>query len=344
MSCSCNSNPCQCGQSPCQPANVIYRALCTDPGSVAALAHLSGLDSQFCEKRLLPGTGGYLVAQQNSSGTWQIAFSSAPTVAVGDITAVINQTFGKFVVNGSDNIQRQLTGPATAGLILTTNAAGDLIFTTFPVQTVPDPLVVNTITAANFTFGAGTFTGVPVFSGLSTGALVSSLGLNASNQLVKGDPSTTGVQGCMFFESPTSPSAATPNSGVVAGGLLTIGNLLADSVLPAVPGGALFSATNSQTLQCVTAGWYEIIYVGGIVMPANNSGSPSMQLLVNGVIVSNGSSRAGLAGPIRGEVSVCGIFQRRFAAGDTVQLQLASGSGANLATYEVRLTAKRTGS
>lgn len=333
-----------CGCSVCQPANVIYRSQCTDPGSVVSLNHISGLDAQFCNKRLLPGEGGFLFAEQNSSGSWIIKFSPSPTIILGDQIAVLNQTFGKLVVNGSDNIQRQLTGPSTAGLTLTTNASGDLIFTTFPTQNTPDPLTVNTINAANFTLGSGTFTGTPVFTGLATTAIVSVVGLDAAGNLVKGTPATSLPQGCMFFEAPTSPSAATPNAGATAGSALVIGNLLFDSTLPAVPGGALISATNSQTLTVLTAGWYSFEWCGQVQYTNPTTGNPAIILLINAAPVNNGDSRpsAALLNSVR-NVELTGFHMRHMAAGDTIQLQLASTSGTNLAVYEVRLNAVRYG-
>lgn len=324
----------------CQPANVIYRSQCTDPGSVVSLHHLSGLDAQFCPKRLLPGDGGFLFAEQNSSGSWVIKFSPSPTIILGDQVAVLNQTFGKLVVNGSDNIQRQLTGPSTAGLTLMTNASGDLIFTTFPTQNTPDPLTVNTINAANFTFGSGTFTGTPIFTGLATSTIVSTVGLDATGNLVKGNPLTAFIQDVTFFESPTSPSPTTPNAAVTAGGMLTIGNEISSSTTS----GALISATNSQTLTVVQAGYYLFHWGGQVVMGANSAGTPAINLLLNGLNVNTGNSRPLVGGgPIRGAQALIGFDGRRLPAGTTIQLQLNSGSGANLATYEVRLQATRIG-
>lgn len=344
MSCSCNQNPCCCGTSPCHPGNVIYQAECPDPGSVTALRHLLGLDEQFCKRRLLPGTGGYLIARQTGSGTWVYAFSTTPVVDLEEFTAIQSQAFGQLLVQGADDIMRAMNGPAVANLVLGTNAAGQAIWIPIPPATVPDPLTVANLTVTTLaTIASMAISGTINFTGLGTTTPAFLLGIDASGNLVKGDPATTGVQVASFFESPTSPSAATPNAGAAAGSLLTIGNLIYDSVLPLVPGGSLFTATNSQTLTCITAGTYDVQWGGQITWDSGSSGRPAMPLLVNGITVNNGNSRpTGVTTTQRAANLWCGN-PRRFAVNDTVQVQMGSGVGANTNAYEVRVNFTRTG-
>jgi hypothetical protein len=303
---------------------------------------LEVLDPHFCRRRLIPGTGGYVVIRQNASGNWIVESTTTPTVVLDNVTAVTGQTFGRLLVQGSDNIMRTLTGPAGASLVMQTNAQGQVIFAAIPAATVPDPLSVTTFSAVNFTLGNGTITGTTTYTGLATGALAFTLGLDANGAMIKGTPATSVTACCMFFEAPTSPSATTPNSGVVAGGLLTIGNLIFDSTQPVVPGGAILSATNSQTLSVVQAGVFEFKWFGQVQYTQPTTGNPAISLLINGVDVNDGNSRPSgvILNSVR-NVSLAGGHMRRMSAGDTVQCQLAPTSGANLSVYEVRLLAVR---
>lgn len=339
--CTCNSNPCCC-QSPCAPANVIYEGTCPDPGTLTQLRHLLGLDSQMCERRLLPGDYGLLVARQTPNGTL-IYFTPAPVVNLEEFTAVQGAAFGQVVVQQSDSVMRAMNGPAVANLVLGTNAAGQALWIPIPAATVPDPLTVADLTVTNLaTLNNVTVTGTPVMSGLGSGALVSFLGLDASNNVIKGTPATTGTQVASFFEAPTSPSAATPNSAATAGSMLTIGNLIFDSV--GTPGGALFTATNSQTLTCLVAGVYTVDFGGEVTYTGGSSGQPAILLLVNGIVVNNGNGRsdAALTSTLR-VANLWGQNMRRFSAGDTVQLQLGASSGTNTHVYEARVNFTRTG-
>lgn len=342
QNCSCNQSPCCCGSSPCQPANVVYQGACTDPGSNNTGAHLSILDNSFCPRRLL-NAAGFLENRQTGSG-WAQQWTTAPTVALGTFQAVTGAAFGNFVIIGSDSVWRQLLGPATANLVLTTNALGQVYFAVPPPATIPDPLTVTTLNTTNLNVsGPATFNGTDVFNNLPTAAITQTIGLNASNQLVIGTAATTGTQTAMFFESPTSPAAAVPNANTPAGTNLIIGNLIYDSVLPVVPGGALWTVTSSQTLTCVTPGTYLVNFEGQVTYDSGSSGNPSILLLVNGTVVSNGNSRpSGVTTTLRA-ANLCGTYSRRFAAGDTINLQLGSGSGTNTNVYEARVNLTRTG-
>lgn len=299
------------------------------------------LDNQFCNRRLLPGTGGYLVAQQTGSGTWLYTFTTQPQIDLSTYQAIQGQIIPNLVIQGADNIMRELLGPASANLILMTNALGQLIFTPIPTATVPDPLTVADLTVTNsFNLTSGTISGTPIFTGLGTGTLSFFVGLDGTGNLIKGTPASTGVQSVMFFEAPTSPSAATPNAPTVAGGFLTIGNEINSSTTA----GALISVTNSQTLTVVTAGYYTIHWEAQVTINGSTNATPSIQLLVNGVVVSNGNTRAGVRAQQLG-VPISSMYGRQLAAGDTLQLQFAStsGGGSAINIYEVRIVATRIG-
>lgn len=342
--CGCNNGTCGCASNACDPANVIYQGTCPDPGTVTVLRHLLGLDQQFCKRRLVPsGSGGFLVARLTPNG-WNLGFSTAPTVALEEFLAVQGVAFGQVLVQQSDDVMRAMNPPVTANLVLGTNAAGQAMWIPIPAATVPDPLTVADLTVTNLaTFNNVTITGTPVLSGLGAGALVSFLGLDAANNVIKGTPATTGTQVAAFFESPTSPAAVPgPNDGATAGNLLTIGNLLFDSV--GTPGGALFTATNSQTLTCLTAGVYVVDFGGEVYYTGGSSGQPAINLLVNGVVVNtgNGRSDASITTTLRA-ANLWGQNMRRFVVGDTVQLQLGASSGGNTHVQEARVNFTRTG-
>lgn len=284
------------------------------------------------------------MARQTPNG-WLIGFSTTPTVALEEFLAVQNVAFGQVLVQQSDSVMRAMNPPVVANLVLGTNAAGQAVWIPIPAATVPDPLTVADLTVTNLaTLNNVTVAGGVSFTGLGTAALISVLGLDAGGNLVKGTPATTGTQVASFFESPTSPAPVPgPNDGATAGNPLTIGNLLFDSV--GTPGGSLFTATNSQTLTCLTAGVYIVDFGGEIYYTSGSSGQPGINLLVNGVSVNagNGRSDAAITTTLR-VANVWGQNMRRFAVGDTVQLQLGASSGSNTHVQEARVNFTRTGS
>ena len=347
MSCSCSNSPCSC--SPCQPANTVYQGTCTDPGSATTLRHIQGLDSSFCERRLLPGDGGYLVARATGSGGWLINFTTEPVIPLSNITAVQSQTFGQFIVQGSDNIMRTLTGPAIANLYPRTNAAGQITFETLPNATVPDPLVVNDLTVVtNAQIADLQITGTPSATGLATGTLINVLGLNASNEIIKGTVSVTGSQCAMFFENPTSPGIATPNLNITAGQPCTIGNLLFDSAWPngVVGAGVLITATNTQTLTVLTAGTYVIDFGALTVVNGQATANFGIQLSINGVIVNNGNNSTVATNLQNVTHNFCpqwGQEMRRLVAGDVIQILAMPANPANSYIFSVRCNFTRLG-
>lgn len=341
MSCGCGQFNCSCGQSPCSPSNSVYASSCTDPGSVNAGAYLGVYDGQLCPRRMA-NAAGLLVNIQTGSG-WQQQWTTAPNIPLGAQQAVAGQVFGNLLVQSADGVWRYLQGPATANLYLRTLATGQFIFEALPATSVPDPLTIGTINVTTLTVaGATTLNGAVTMAGLASGTITQPIGLNASNQMVIGAAATTGVAVAMFFESATSPSAGTPNSGATVGSYLIIGNLIFDSVLPAVPGGALWTVTNSQTLTCVTAGTYVVNFEGQVGAGGSGTGKPSLGLEINGTIVSNGNTRPTTVTNGQGQVAMSSTYARRFAAGDVLKLQL-QGIAVSAQTFEVRVTLTRTG-
>lgn len=329
--------------NPCSPANVVYQGTCTDPGTANSLRHLTGLDSQFCERRLLPGTGGYLVARETGSGGWITEFTTEPVVALSNFTAGQTTVFGNLIVQGADNIMRTLTGPAVAGLYLSTNAVGQLTFGALPDATVPDPLTVgtiNVITQANVSDLS--ITGTVNATGLATGTLTNIVGLDAGNNLIKGTIAATGSQCAMFYESATSPSATFPNSSSNAGANLIIGNLLFDSTWTnGIPGlGGLFNAApNPQTLTCLLGGVYVVDFGAQIIKGTSTStvGIATVSLSVNGIIVNTGNQSTQL-GQTHNR-NIWGQEMRRFNVGDVVRLILSSDfDAANVRCARVNFT------
>lgn len=339
----CGCNPC-CGHGACDPANVIYQSTCADPGSLTVLRHILGLDQNLCVRRLIPsGSGGYFVARQTPNG-WAMGFSTTPVVALEEFLAVQGVAFGQVLVLQSDSVMRAMNAPAVANLVLGTNAAGQAMWIPIPASTVPDPLTVGTLTVTGTAnFNDVNIVGTTTMTGAATGTLATFLGLNAANEIIKGTLATSTPQAVMFFESPTSPNGATPNKAAVAGSALVIGNEINSSVAA----GTLIAVINSQTLQVVEPGYYTIDYSGYVAYASTTvGGNPGILLLVNGVNVNNGNTRpdAAVTKLIRG-MAITGFASRRFIAGDTLQLQLASSTGAapNPETYEVRLRATRLG-
>lgn len=327
----------QFGCSPCQPANSAFRAACTDPGTVTLGTYLGVYDNQFCHRRLAVASG-FVVISQTGSGQ-QVAATNAPTVPLGTFQGAVGSEFGNLVIIGADGVWRQLLGPVVANQVLLTNALGNFYFGPIPAATVPDPLTITTLNATTVNTTDLNVTGLPTFAGLSTGTITQNIGLNAANQLIIGTGATTGVQTCMFYETPTSPGATSPNEAVAPLGLLTIGNLLNDSVLPAVPGGALISALNATTLQVVTAGWYDIEACAQI---NGTNDIAYINLQINGITVNTGNATSIASQTTTQRIQNWTCFASgRFAAGTTIQLQLGPATGAK--TYAVRLRATRTG-
>lgn len=316
----------------CQPAQAIFRGECQDPGTLNPGRFLQVLDYKFCEHRLT-NAPGFLVANQNGSGNFGIAFTNTPQVQLGEMLATANQTFGNLVVMGSDYRWRYLQGPSSLGLFLQTDANGMLFFGDPPAATVPDPLTVNDLAVTNeATINDLTTNGTVTMNNIASGTVVNLLGLDVSNELVL-QSLTSSLSAIMFYEAATSPSATAPNKLKANGDYLVIGNELFDS------GADIINVFTSESLKVAVAGKYLIGWVGLTKMGLNTKASISLE--INGVIVNNGNGRTDAEITATSGSTIvapfAGLELRSLAVNDVLKLQLSSVGGVN--TYNVRLVA-----
>lgn len=332
MSCSGNQF---CGCDSCRQAFSIYRGTCVDPGSAAA-TYLAGYDSQFCPTRI-SGAEGLLQSVVDGSGNFNISFSESPQVDLPDTSVLEDATFGNLVIIGSDDKLTRLVGPATSLLFMQTNAAGQLFLGDPPPAVVPDPLAVNNLTVGVLaTLANVTISGSVSMSGIAADTIIEFLGLDASNNVVKQAVTLVTTQITQFFESNTSPSASYPNQNKTAGQNLVIGNKLFDS------GGNLINVTNSETLTVAVAGDYNIQWGGMMVKSGVGDWLTGIQLVINGITVSNGGVNPNRAITTnQNQVTVSCSFMRNLAVGDTIQLVMNPAAGGTPETYEVWLNATR---
>jgi hypothetical protein len=331
MSCNCGSsygNSCP----NCYPSSRLYNCPCEVPDLVESGSHLGILDGQFCPYRL-ENQAGLLVNRENGSGGFEITFSTAPVADLDVFTWTAQQEFGNLVAINADGAMRQLQGPATPNLFPRTNANGDLIFDTLPAATIPDPLTISTLNATTVNAGALNATGAVALSGLATGTIANTVGLDGSGNLVKGG-SSTGLQSSMFYEAPTSPSAATPNASALAGDNMIIGNQLYDS------GGSIVGVVDGQTLKVLVAGKYRVDWGGFISFRGKKLGA-ALNLVINGITVNSGNCPSNIVGT-ETEVrtfNVAGFEFRDLAVNDLIRIQLVGGNYAdtNSGVYSVRM-------
>lgn len=295
--------------------------------------YLSVLDYKFCKGRLATGAG-LLVSNINGSGNAGLTFTTTPQVQLSDYTASANTTFGQLIVMGSDYRWRALDASALAsGLFLQTNGAGQVIFGSPPAATIPDPLVVNDLNVANeITTNDLTTGGTLTLNNLASGTVVNLLGLDAANEVVL-QAITAGVAGCMFFESPTSPSAGIPNINKNNGDYLVIGNRLFDS------GANLISVTTSEAITVNVTGKYLLIW-GAESRWASPGAQVSIQLEINGVVVSYGLGRpTDMNNGVSLQLAPFPGFEvRSLAANDVIKLKFVTNNN-DIRTAEARLIA-----
>lgn len=330
---TCGAAGTGCGCNPCMPANVIYRGECQDPGVQTSGRFLSVRDYKFCEGRLA-NAAGLLVNQQNGSGNFSLGWTTQPKVALDSYQAVANTAFGNIIVGGSDNIWRYLDAPVSAGLFMQTNATGDVIFGPGPAAVVPDPLTVNNLNVTVKTTTADlTVSGDTLLNGVASGTVVSLLGLDVTNKVVT-QALAQGVQMAMYFESPTSPSASTPNDNKNNGEYLIIGNRL---FLTGTTN--ILNVATSEQLSVAEAGNYLLIW--SLQFKTFATSSNGAWLLINGVVVNYGTGRSGVTAQSGVAAAIYGMEARTLAVNDTIQLQwnTSSSGGTKTKPYEVRLIA-----
>lgn len=313
----------------CQPANVITRGPCTDPGVLVNPPYLGVYDYKFCRGRLETNPG-FLVSRINGSGNASIEFTEIPQVELSEIQAAENTAFGQLIVMGSDFRWRALEPPASAGLFLQSNGSGDVIFGAGPAAVVPDPLVVNDLNVAvSATVEDLVTNGTVTHNNLASGTVASILGLNASNQLVTQSLATS-LAFSMFYESPQSPSPSTPNLLITPGSNLIIGNRLYDS------GSNIASVATSQTVQINTSGKYLVLWCASVRLPG--SGRAMVSLVINGLVVNNGNGSVDPVVSAVGDACIGPFFganAQDLEAGQVLSLRL-DGSGA-LRTFGARM-------
>lgn len=340
MSCcsSCGTNPCNCCNQQCQPANTVYRGTCTDPGVLTSLRFLTGLDNQFCEGRLISGTG-FLVSTLDGSGNQSIVWSQNPTLSLESYQATTNNPFGNIVIVGANGKMYQMDGPATASLFLQTNAVGQVYFGTLPATTVPDPLNITDLSVSNeATINTLTLNGQMTAPNITAGTIEDYLGLDSTNNVVQQPIADIQSQVQVFFESPTATSTLRPNDNQNANAYLTIGNTLFTS------NSSLFTVVDSQTIKCLVAGTYVITWSALVKYTAGGAWNAGAFLTVNGINVSNGgfdpNSDIGLN---QNSIQIAFQYAYRFAVNDVVKLQVPSTVAANTDYRQVGITFVRTG-
>lgn len=323
----------------CAPSNVSIRGECTDPGTITSARFLVGLDTQFCHGRIV-NNAGILSNELNGSGNSMIAWRQSPKIDPEAVVAQENIAFGNILIVGSDSRLHQLEVPSTPNLVLQTNGSGDLVLNTIPAASVPDPLNVNDLGVANdATIENLEVNGDLEINNLSTGTAVNLLALDATNQVILQSLSQ-GLSISMFFESPTSPNASSPNKNKITGEYLIIGNRLFDS------GQDNITVTTSESLTVLDAGNYLVFWSAQLRMGGSTtSGKFGVWLEVNGTVVNYGNGRTD--GQVTGVdvnngvmYGAYGMDVRPYAANDVIKLLLSENCPQEEA-FEVRIIAVR---
>ncbi len=339
MSCSCGNtgfwgNGC-CPS--CQPSNVAIRGGCTDPGTITSARFLVGLDPQFCHGRITNGPG-VLNNIVNGSGNSVISWSNTPKIDPESVQGVEDQSFGNFLILSSDSRMRQLIAPAVAGLTVQTNATGQFIIGAPPAATIPDPLEVSDLVVSDqATIDKLEVNGEVELNGLVAGTAVNILGFDAANKVVL-TALGQGLGISTFFESPTSPSASTPNLNKNSGEYLVIGNRLFDS------GQDNIAVGTSESLTIQDAGNYLIMWQAQSRMAGGAGTLCGVWLELNGTVVNYGNGRTTSITTINttnGSMwQLGGMDVRAYAANTTIKL-LLNATTTDIQTCEVRLVAVR---
>lgn len=281
MSC-CSSFPsCHCG--------VFTETACGDPGLETSGRHLAVYDNQFCSRRLAnPVANGFLTGAPNG-----FTFTADPQVLLTDLELSENEGFYGIVTNTDTGRFRRLVPAAGVdGFMVADGNGGWFIKPASEVgSTVPDPLTLTTLNASNVNTSALTVSGLPTFTGLISGTIATTIGLNGSNQLVKGTSSTISV--AQFYESNGLASPATPNFTYPANASanVQIGNEISD------PDG-IAHVVSQEVIEVDKAGTYSIEWYGqyqGYSINGNVSAgtpyNPGLWLTVNGTLISLGNTQ-----------------------------------------------------
>lgn len=275
MSCNC------CGNINC---GCFSEATCSDPGMDATGKYLYILDSQFCPRRL-ENQNGFLYYGSNG-----LRFSDSPRVPLAELEVEEGDTFGSLVINsGSNGIFRRVVPASGVDGFLKADGSGNLVFADPTAASIPDPLTLDTINVTTLNATDTNVSGTPTFTGLQEDTVVSIVGLNGSNQLVKGQQQTISV--ASFYETNNPAGVGTPNWNFPPSSVanVQIGNELSDA-------DGIASVVDSATIKIDKSGSYVIEWQGQFTGwnpdGVNSRGqvfNPGLWLTVNGVIVNKGN-------------------------------------------------------
>lgn len=272
MSC-CSCTPCTCTES-----------ACGDPGLETTAKHLYVLDSQFCPRRL-ENQNGFLYYGSNG-----LRFSDSPRVPLAELEVEEGDTFGSLVIcSGSNGIFRRVVPASGVDGFLKANGDGTVSFADPTAASIPDPLTLDTINVSTLNATDANISGTLTLTGMQDDTVVSVVGLNGSNQLVKGQQQTISV--ASFYETNDPAGVGTPNwtYPATATSNVMIGNELSDA-------DGIASVVDSATVKIDKAGSYVIEWQGQYSSSNPNGGNsagtsyrPGLWLTINGVVVNKGN-------------------------------------------------------
>lgn len=286
---------------------------CTDPGIDVSARHISSLDYKMCQRRL-QNSAGVLNSRVNGSGAFSIIWTDEPYVLYPELQVGEDEQFtGLVAAVGSNGVHRRIV-PTFEGF-LRSDASGNFFVGDAPVATVPDPLTLTTLNASNATISTLTLSGTATLSALPSDTIVSSIGLNGANQLVKGSSPTISV--ALYSESTPITSASQPNATPI--GYLVIGNEILDP-------DDIAEVQDSQTIKIKQTGSY-LLNWGCQFGPRGVGGAtlyyPGAYLEVNGSVVSYGNGRKGGGQNATTGFEHSGIHAMTLNANDLVKIKLS---------------------
>lgn len=245
--------------------------------------HIVVLDSQMCQRRL-QNVNGFLYYGSNG-----LQFSTDPRVPLTELEVAEGDTFGDMVIcTGSNGIFRRVVPAAGVDGFLKADGAGRLTFEDPSSSTIPDPLTLDEINVTTLNVTDTNSSGTTTYSNLQTDTIVSNIGLNGSDQLVKGTQQTISV--ASYFEINDLTGAGTPNYTypATASSYVMIGNEITDP-------DSIAHVQDSESIAIDKAGDYTIEWRGQFsgynpgAGPGGNYFHPGLWLTVNGVIVDKGN-------------------------------------------------------
>lgn len=320
MSCNCGCYPCNCrlGSEECA---------CQDPGLEVTGRGLPIYDYAFCQRRL-QNASGVLECFVNGSGNAMIKWSAEPKIRYTELEVADGSTFSHLVaaLGDSGTPRRLVPAEGADGFLRAKNGVWSLVDPTTEgdeLFTVPDPLTLTTLNVTSLNATTPVVSGTPTFSGLSTDTITQTIGLNASNQLVKGSSTTISV--ARFFENPTLLSTSLPNDTAAnASAPVKFSYEIYDADNIASPTGA-------DGVKIDKTGEYVIEWFGQFTGRDPSAGTagpeynPGLWLYINGALVSWGNDKAITQNRLRGD-SVSGKEVMHLNANDLLTIRLNGGA------------------